>query len=134
MTEKKVLIIDDEPDVISYLTVVLESNGFQPHSATTAESGFNLAWEIEPDLICVDIMMPQESGLSLFVKLRRDSKFDDTPVLIISGLEQEQDFDFRKFVDSEDVLPPDLYIEKPIKVERFIEAVRKLTGTTHVKK
>jgi DNA-binding response OmpR family regulator len=134
MTEKKVLIIDDEPDVISYLTVVLESNGFRPYSATTAENGFNLAVEVEPDLICVDIMMPQESGLSLFVKLRRESKFNDIPVLIISGLEQEQDFDFRKFVDSEDVSPPDLYIEKPIKVERFIEAVRKLTSSTHVKK
>jgi DNA-binding response OmpR family regulator len=68
MPEKKVLIVDDEPDVVTYLTLLLENDGYTVYSASSAEEGFDLVEIVEPDLVCLDIMMPKQLGLSLYEK------------------------------------------------------------------
>ncbi|MBU0983871.1 MAG: response regulator [candidate division Zixibacteria bacterium] len=120
MSQKKhVLIVDDEPDVVAYLGAVLETCGFVTHTAQDTESGFRLAGEVHPDLICLDIMMPKESGLSLYRRLRTDDGLADIPVVIISGIENEPEFDFRQLVSDSSIPPPDAFFEKPIDVTLF---------------
>ena len=126
MRKKKILIVDDERDVVVYLTEVLESSHFDLYSADNAETGLKMVKKVHPDLICLDIMMPGESGLSMYTKLRRIEEFKNIPVIIISGVEQAGEFDFRKFVDDERIPPPECYFEKPIDVASFVEGVEGL--------
>lgn len=126
MDKKKILIVDDERDVTVYLTEVLEDSRFDLHTAMDAETGLNMVKKVHPDLICLDIMMPGESGLSMYTKLRRTKEFRDIPVIIISGVEQAGEFDFRKFVDDERIPPPECYLEKPIDVAEFVNGVERL--------
>ena len=126
MVDKVILIVDDEADVIAYLTAVLDNYDCRIYSANNAEDGFNKAMELHPDLICLDIMMPEESGISLYTKLRNSKKMCDIPVIIISGVEQAHEFDFFKFVNDRSIPPPEHYFEKPIDVDEFCNVVNRL--------
>ena len=64
MSSKKILIIDDEPDVNTYLGAVLQSNGYETFSISDVENAMDKVKEIHPKLICLDIMMPKETGIS----------------------------------------------------------------------
>jgi len=126
---RKVLIVDDEPDVARYLAMVLRANGFSPVVADSVESGLKIVDELEPDLVCLDIMMPRESGISMYRRLRQSQKTRRIPVIIISGAEQEVKFDFRAYLPEESIPEPDCYMEKPIDVEKYLGAVERLIGS-----
>ena len=128
MKKKIILIVDDEPDVISYLKAILVDFDYAIHATDNAEEGLRLARKLQPDLICLDIMMPEESGLSLYTKLRRDKQLNATPVIIISGIESQQEFDFRHYVKDQKIPQPDRYIEKPIDVYEFESTVNALAA------
>lgn len=124
--DKVILIVDDEADVIAYLSAVLDNYDCRIYSADNAEDGFEIAMELKPDLICLDIMMPKESGMSLYTKLRNTEQLRQIPVIIISGVEQAHEFDFFKFVEDRSVPPPEYYFEKPINVDEFCGVVDRL--------
>ncbi len=124
--EPKVLIIDDEADVIKYLTIVLKSNGFQPYSTNSVKDAKSEVEKICPDLICLDIMMPEETGISFYVKLKRDKNFRKIPVIIISGVVQSSEFDFSSYLSDNSIPPPEHFMEKPINVEEFIGTIKRL--------
>lgn len=123
----RVLIIDDEPDVRLYLKMVLEQNDFDVMTATSVHEGYERLTEQIPDLVCLDIMMPKESGIRLYRQMKENVNLKGVPVLIISGVATNRDFDFRSFVSDESVPPPDAYLEKPIHVEEFLKTVTSLT-------
>ena len=124
----KVLIVDDEPDVAAYLAAALRANGHTPAVAHSAESGLEQLHRSRPDLICLDIMMPRESGMSMYVRLKKSDAFKKIPVVIVSGVGQDGRLDFRKYVDDESVPPPERYLDKPIKVDEFIATVEQLAA------
>jgi len=134
MSKNTILIVDDEPDVVAYLSEILDSSDYNLFTTDNAVNGLKLAEEIHPDLICLDIMMPAESGLTMYSKLRRISGLKKTPVLIISGMEQKQDFDFKKYVDDDKIPPPDGYFEKPIDVNHFRDEVERLLAARKKRK
>jgi len=127
-TKKSILIVDDEPDVLAYLTAVLKAKDFDIHTADNTEEGLRIAEKVKPDLVCLDIMMPRESGISMYAKLKSREDLAHTPVVIISGVEPESEFDFRKLVRETSIPPPEAYLEKPIDVAEFEEAVSRLTA------
>jgi len=124
--DKKILIIEDEPDVSAYLTAVLKNNNFQAYSADNTKRGFEMIKELNPDLICLDIMMPKETGISLYMRMKEEKNIKNIPVIIISGALPEEEFIFRDIVPDENIPPPEEFMEKPIKVDKFIEIVRHL--------
>lgn len=126
---KKILIIDDEHDVMTYLVAVLDSNNYDPYSADSVESGFLMLEEVKPDLICLDIMMPKESGISMYIRLKNDPTYKDIPVIIISGVKQENEFDFSSYVPDKTIPAPDYFMEKPIDVEEYIRTIGKLISS-----
>jgi two-component system cell cycle response regulator DivK len=126
MPAGKILIVDDEPDVVTYLTALLENAGYQVYSAGNSDEGFEMLKIFEPDIVCLDIMMPQKLGLNMYCDLKRDARFKDLPVLIISGVVSEEDFEFRKLVPDETIPPPTEYIEKPINRKQFLDLVMQL--------
>lgn len=126
MADGKILIVDDEKDVVTYLSAVLENEGYTVYSAENADEGFDMYKIIEPDLLCLDIMMPQELGLTLYQRIKKIPEFASTPVMIISGVVSEKEFEFRKLVPDESIPPPQEYIEKPINRAEFIKTIARL--------
>jgi CheY-like chemotaxis protein len=125
---KLVLIVDDEPDVVRYLSSVLESHDYEVTTADNSTDAMKAIVSHRPDLICLDIMMPEESGLSLYVKLRSRKKLRGIPVVVVSGMAPKSEFDLHDFVEDPAVDPPEEYIEKPIDVDAFVAAVNRLTS------
>ena len=128
MLSKKILIIDDEPDVNIYLEAVLKSNGYETYSISDVENAMDKVREIHPKLICLDIMMPRETGISFYSKLRKDKRFSKVPVIIISGVVESEKFNIHSFISDKSIPAPESYMEKPINVEKFIQKVKQLTN------
>lgn len=129
---RRVLIVDDEPDVTSYVSTALRAHGFDAVVANSVESGLRLLAETSPDMVFLDIMMPRESGLSMYLRLREDPTTRSVPVVILSGVAQKGQFDFRAYVSDRSIPEPDYYLEKPVPVNELVEvAARFASGATH---
>ena len=128
MSTKKVLIIDDEPDVVTYLSAVLEANGYKSYATGDIKTAMEQVRNILPDLICLDIVMPEETGISFYSRLRQDRKFKRIPVIIISGVVEPEKFDFHSYTKDDSIPSPECYMEKPINVEKYIKKVNELVG------
>ncbi len=128
MSSKKILIIDDEPDVVTYLSAVLEANGYKPYATGDIKTAMEQVKEIVPDLICLDIVMPEETGISFYSRLRQDEELKTIPVIIISGIVELEKFDFHSYTKDDSIPQPECYMEKPINVEKFIKTVNQLAG------
>jgi len=122
----KILIVDDEPDVAIYLATILRANGYQATIANSVEEGLRLLKESIPDIICLDIMMPKQSGVSMYKQLKQNEETANIPVMVISGVETEGQFDFRSYMPDETLPPPECFMEKPIKIEEFVATIERL--------
>jgi len=123
------MIVEDEPDVLDYIQTVLSAHGFETVTCMKASDSFDMARREIPDLVCLDIMMPEETGISFYTRLKQHKKLKDIPVIIVSGAVQQGEFDFRSFVDDPSIPEPECYIEKPIVVEEFIKTINSLIGS-----
>ncbi len=122
---KTVLVVDDEPDARDYLTTVLEDNGFATIIAKDGSDAIAKLEEMTPDLISLDITMPEKSGVSVYRKLKEDERLKSVPVIIITGVSDE----FQKFISTRrQVPPPDGYISKPVDADAFMKMVGELIG------
>jgi CheY-like chemotaxis protein len=130
--KRKVLIVDDEQDVITYLSTALRHDGHTAYSAEDVRSALEELAKTDFDLICLDIMMPKQSGISLYTKIRMDDRFKHIPVLIISAFVQEEEYDFRRFVSDRTIPVPEGFLEKPIKPDHFLRTVNQLLGSGSV--
>jgi CheY-like chemotaxis protein len=131
MGNKKIAIIDDEPDIVFYLASALQDSGFEVCSATNANEGLKLIRSQRPDLVCLDILMPEETGCSLYRKIKEDRTLNDVRVLIISGLNMEQEMGRLgpgARGGSGATPEPDGYIEKPIDLPSFMDMIQELTA------
>ena len=121
--KKTILIVDDEPDVSAYLRAFFEDNGFNALSAANGKEGFEKAKAGRPDLITLDITMPEESGVRMYRDLRADPELASTPVIMITGVSHE----FKRFIETrKQVGPPDAYFEKPIDRDTLLAKVKEL--------
>ena len=128
---KKVLVVDDDPDVRMFSVTVFEENGYTPLEATNGEEGMNVIKQESPDIIILDVLMPRESGIRLYRRLKTDKKLKDIPVVIQSGIAK------RSFLRSQKALTefggaavpePDAYLEKPVEPEELVRAIEKKIG------
>jgi two-component system phosphate regulon response regulator PhoB len=128
---KKVLTVDDDPDIIAFVKTVLEENGYTPLIARNGEVGLELARKEKPDLVILDVLMPKQSGIRMYRELRVDESLKDTPVIILSGIAK------RTFLRSQEALTefgdqpvpePDLYIEKPVEPDELAETIKNFIG------
>lgn len=81
----RILIVDDDTDLVQILTKALQVSGYEVHSAPEPVSGLNLARKIKPDLIILDYHMPGTSGAHLFESFRRNQNTNNTPIIFMSG-------------------------------------------------
>jgi CheY-like chemotaxis protein len=86
MTKKTVLVVDDEIDVVEFLSQLLEDNGYRARRACDGVQAMERIEEERPDLILLDLQMPNETGTGLFRKLHDKKEYRDIPIVVISGL------------------------------------------------
>jgi len=128
---KKVLIVDDDPDVRLFNATVVEESGFIPVEAENGEQGLKMVKEETPDLVILDVLMPRQSGIRLYRELKTDSSLKNVKVIMLSGVAK------RTFLRSQkaltefggDKIPePETYIEKPVEPEELAAAIKKMIG------
>ena len=117
-----VIVIDDEPDVAAYLAAVLERQGHVAYTAESAAEGFRIIKEVNPDVACIDIVMPEETGAALLRRIRADEEVSDLPVVFITALKPEMAMP-PVSATTEPALRPDVFLEKPPTAEAFLAAV-----------
>ncbi|RLE21638.1 MAG: response regulator [Acidobacteria bacterium] len=123
----RILVVDDEPDVRTYLKTLLSKDGYQIEEASDGEEGLEVAQKVKPDLIFLDILMPKRTGIMLYRKLRKDPDLAKVPIVIVTGLTQYRSFFAQDF---EEVPPPDAFVEKPPQREELLALAKKLMGAT----
>ena len=122
---KKILVVDDEQDVITYFTTLLDENGYATRSASNGVEAITAIREERPDLVMLDITMPEQSGVKTYRQLKEEEEFKGIPVLIITGIAK----DFKNFISTrKQVPPPDGYLEKPVQPETLVAEVQRLIG------
>lgn len=125
----RVALVDDEVDITTYLTVALEERGLEVLACNQATEALARLRAFHPDLICLDLLMPEELGTSLYVAVRRDVVLAQARVLILSGLDARGELG-RLIEAHPDLSPPEGYIDKPVDLAAFLTAVDALLRTT----
>ncbi|TAL69285.1 MAG: response regulator [Bacteroidetes bacterium] len=122
-SKKKILVVDDEPDVLKYLETLFSDNGFIVFTAVNGADCMLKALCENPDLITLDISMPSESGVRVFRDLQENEQTKNIPVIIITGITGE----FQKFISTrKQVHPPIDYYEKPIDRDKLLLRVKEI--------
>lgn len=128
---RRVLTVDDDPDITIFVKTVLEENGYTPLVARNGETGLSMARDESPDLIILDVLMPKQSGIRMYRELKTDESLKNIPVIILSGIAK------RTFLRSQEALTefgdqpipePNVYIEKPVEPLELAETVKGLIG------
>ena len=128
---KKILIIDDEPNVVFYLKTLFEDHHYVVLTALDPDEGFKIAGEELPDLICLDIMMPRKSGVTLYKELKKNKGLKQIPVIIVSGVENAFSFKepkFRQLISDKRIPEPLAFFEKPVDVHGLINCLKTALG------
>jgi CheY-like chemotaxis protein len=123
---KRVLVIDDEEAIRTYMTILLEDHGYEVLCAEDGDTGRRQAREHRPDLICLDIMMPKRSGITLYQDLKQDANLQNIPVIFVSAFSQIDGLELSAYLRKkvgEEIPEPFAYIEKPIDVASFVQLV-----------
>lgn len=115
---KKILIIDDDPNIVSYLEDIFKDLGYETVSASDGSKGLELFRAAKPDLITLDLDMPDVYGVKFMVKLSKEEGYDTTPVIVISGMEK-YDKAIKNAVAA---------LNKPFDKDELIQVVQKTLG------
>jgi len=122
----KILIVDDDPLFVKAVEMTLTPKGYEVQSVGNKTEALKKIYEMEPDLILLDIMMERlTDGFDICYKLKHDPELKNIPVFAISAITQRTGFKFSPKTDGE-YFPADDYLEKPVKLDNLLERVEKL--------
>ena len=123
---KKILIVDDEIEQIEYASTVLEASGYTSVIAMDGKEGMKKVKAEKPDLILMDIMMPERGGIGMYQDLKHDEETKNIPVIIVTGIARGGHFDDLIVRQDQGTPPPEGYIEKPMNADAMLKMVSDL--------
>lgn len=115
---KKIMVVDDEAHIIKYLTTFLQDNGYETCSAQNGEEALDVLQKEKPDLITLDLQMPQDTGTRFYRNMSKLKEFKETPVVVISGIPG------RHLAVSK----PTAVFEKPINRDELLGVIKNTIG------
>ena len=133
-TDKKILVVDDEPDVRNFLAACIEDAGFQVDTASDGAEALEKVQADPPDLMTLDMVMPRVSGISLMRQLRAMERFAHLPVIVITAhahdeMGSEDIKDFNAFASG---MKPRYTMEKPVTPKKLVGAISDILGVEPV--
>ncbi len=129
MRGKKLLVVDDDPDVVIYLSSLLEDHGFLVESARDSRSALAALDRFRPDVVLIDVLMPGKSGLDLLVTLRADQRHSTLPVVMITGSDQVLEDGCASYIGlHHGIRGPDRIFGKPIDVDELLAGLNALVA------
>ncbi|PIP38540.1 MAG: response regulator [Desulfobacterales bacterium CG23_combo_of_CG06-09_8_20_14_all_51_8] len=119
MSDKlKILVVDDEPDAVNYLTAIFQDNGYDTITANNGKQALEVAISQMPALITLDLSMPEESGVRAYRNIKSDPSLKKIPVIIITAVGDSM----KKFIDKLKVIPePEGFMSKPINPDELLK-------------
>ena len=130
MANEKILVIDDDPDLVELIRLALETQGYQVFSAASGTEGLEKVKEINPELIILDVMMEHVTeGFQVALELRNpDPKseyapYRKIPIMMLTAIHSKTPL---RFTQAEEYLPVDDFVEKPLKASALLQKVEKL--------
>ncbi len=121
-----VVVVDDEPDTLTFIATVLRDAGATVYEATSGDEAVEVARKERPDLVTLDIQMPGKDGGEVFEEMRADPILRAIPVCIISGKPE-----LRRLIYQRTVPPPEGFLDKPISEKNLLLNVRKILSLPH---
>ncbi|UCF15966.1 MAG: response regulator [Phycisphaerales bacterium] len=130
MSTSSILIIDDDPDFVEITQALLETKQYKVGCAYNADEGFSKLEEEIPDLIILDVMMGKGAEGFIFArKMRKDPRFAEIPVLMLTSMLEQTGFDFPGERIHPRFLPVDEYMEKPLEPQVLLEKIEQQLAT-----
>lgn len=122
---RKILVVDDEPNVIRSLTFVLEKEGFDVSSATNGEEAMLKIQQSKPELMFLDVMMPKKNGYEVCQEVKGDSGLSDIHIIMLTAKGQQADRE--KGLDA----GADEFMTKPFSLKTVVDKVKEILGDGH---
>ncbi len=127
---KKILVIEDEEDVVNFLKMVLEDAGYEVDTAYDGEQAIECIKNDKPDLISLDMIMPNKTGIGLYNELRHSPEYKDIPIIVVTGVDTGSygQMSCKEFLEKRAVSKPQAYLIKPINADELIKTVQDVLG------
>lgn len=119
---KKILLVDDEADIVALVETRLKANGYQVISALDGQAGLAMAKKEKPDLIILDLMLPKMIGYKVCGLLKKDVRYAKIPIILFTAKAQEEDFQLGQEVGA------NAYITKPFHPQELLAKIEELIG------
>lgn len=124
-SEKRILVVDDEPDVRQFLSTCIADAGFQVDTAVDGEEALEKVRANPPDLMTLDMVMPRKSGIKVIRTLREEERFVNLPIIVITAHAHDEmaSEDIKGFNAFTSGLRPRYTLEKPISPDKLVQAI-----------
>ncbi len=129
-SEKTILVVDDEPDILLFLQTALEDAGFNVVTASNGDEALQKVKESPPHFISCDLVMPRKSGVRFLYELRKHKEWSRIPVVVVTAHARDElgAKDLQEVLDGKVLSGPQVYLEKPVRAEDFVNMVKRELG------
>ena len=118
--KKKILVVDDEPDIVNMLKMRLEASGYEVIIAGDGNTAYNKAKSDSPDLIILDLMLPDMDGYQVCRLLKFDVKYQRIPIIMLTAKSQKEDKTWGEKAGA------DFYLTKPFEPQELLDKIQEL--------
>ncbi len=123
----KILVVDDDSDLVAAISTVLEDKGYEVSTASNKEEGMAKIKEIKPDLAILDVMMTTwQDGFEMAREVKSDEGLKNIPILMLTGVGDKTGMDFKSEAGDAEWLPVDVFLDKPVKSDVLLAEVERL--------
>lgn len=127
MENGRILIVDDDPDFVAVVKVILEGDHYDVATAFDKVEGMKRIEVDKPDLIIMDVMMSTWSdGFEMSRELKKDPRYEDIPILMLTGVEEKTGIGFKSTAGDPEWLPVNGFLDKPVEPQVLLDEVNRL--------
>jgi len=126
--QPKILIIDDDRDIVEALKIILEGESYRVRVAFDGQEGLKAIQQEKPDLIILDLLLPGQNGATVYRSLKDHLDYGDIPVLVLTALAKKMGDKIFSQKEEDLLKEVDEYLDKPVNPQRLLDRIKQLLG------